>query len=287
MTNFDTLVSQVISQNAEYPALRTVIEKELLHYDILRAMSGAGFLKNLTFMGGTCLRDCHGSPRLSEDLDFTGGFEFSKSDMAELGEVIQKAIEKKYALPVIVTEPTKEMGNTETWKIKVITRPERPDFPALFATKFPSQKINIDICMLPSRERKVSMLKNPYGIDMGTDGVLLYVESLSEILCDKVIAFARRPNRVKNRDLWDIHWLSQKNVSLKKDLLLQKLDDRKIAEADFWEQYKARCGQIKAGQKDFLFEMRRFLAPSAFSEQFVSAMWWEYLCNLLGEYMTA
>lgn len=178
-----------------------------------------------------------------------------------------------------MTEPTKEMGNTETWKIKVITRPERPDFPA--------QKINIDICMLPSRERKVSMLKNPYGIDMGTDGVLLYAESLSEILCDKVIAFARRPNRVKNRDLWDIHWLSQKNVSLKKDLLLQKLDDRKIAEADFWEQYKARCGQIKAGQKDFLFEMRRFLAPSAFSEQFVSAMWWEYLCNLLGEYMTA
>ena len=70
MTNFDTLVFQVISQNAEYPALRTVIEKEILHYDILRAMSGAGSLKNLTFMGGTCLRDCHGSPRLSEDLSF-------------------------------------------------------------------------------------------------------------------------------------------------------------------------------------------------------------------------
>ena len=275
MSTFDTLVEQVIAQNPEYPTLRTVIEKELLHHDILRAMNGAGFLKSLTFMGGTCLRDCHGSPRLSEDLDFTGGFDFSKNDMSELGSVIQKSIGEKYELPVTVTEPTKESGNTETWKIKIITRPERSDFPA--------QKINIDICMLPSHERKISMLKNIYGVDMGTDGTLLYAESLSEILCDKMIAFARRPNRVKNRDLWDIHWLSQKNIAPKKDLLLQKLDDRKINEANFWTQYKERIEQIKNGQKDFLFEMQRFLAPSAFSEQFVSEMWWEYLLNLLEE----
>ncbi|MBQ9207147.1 MAG: nucleotidyl transferase AbiEii/AbiGii toxin family protein [Treponema sp.] len=273
MTNFDTLVSQVISQNIEYPALRTVIEKELLHYDILRAMNGAGFLKNLTFMGGTCLRDCYGSVRLSEDLDFTGGFDFSKADMGELGAVIQKTIHEKYELPVTVTEPMKEGGNTETWKIKVITRPERPDFPA--------QKINIDICLLPSHDRKVSMLRNPYSIDMGTDGVLLYAESLAEILCDKLIAFARRPNRVKNRDLWDIHWITQKNVAVNKELLLQKLDDRKIAESEFRAQYQSRLLEIKGGQKDFLFEMRRFLAPSAFSEQFTSEMWWEYLLNLL------
>jgi predicted nucleotidyltransferase component of viral defense system len=49
------------------------VEKELLHHDILREMSMAGLLKNLTFIGGTCLRACYGSSRLSEDLDFTGG----------------------------------------------------------------------------------------------------------------------------------------------------------------------------------------------------------------------
>ncbi len=275
MSFFDTLVSQVILQSSEYATLRTVIEKELLHYDILRCMNEAGFLKNLTFMGGTCLRDCYGSPRLSEDLDFTGGFDFSKADMSELGSVIEHTIYEKYSLPVTVTEPTKETGNTETWKIKIITRPERPDLPA--------QKINIDICMLPSHDRKVSMLKNTYGIDMGTDGILLYAESLAEIMCDKLIAFVRRPNRVKNRDLWDIHWLSQKNVGLNKDLLLQKLDDRKIDKSDFDRQYQVRLEQIKDGQKDFLFEMRRFLAPSAFSLQFTSPMWWEYLCGLLND----
>lgn len=273
MPAFDDLVSQIISQNTEYPMLRTVIEKEILHFDILRCMNSAGFLKDLTFIGGTCLRDCYGSPRLSEDLDFTGGFEFSKSEMSELGRVIEHAVGEKYALPVTVTAPTKESGDTETWKIKVITRPERPDFP--------SQKINIDICMLPSRDRKPAMLKNTYGIDSGTDGILLHAESLSEILCDKLIAFALRPNRVKNRDLWDIHWLSQKNISPEKELLQQKLADRKITEAVFREKYAARIGEIKNGQRDFLFEMRRFLMPSAFSNQFTSEMWWEYLLELL------
>ena len=116
---------------------------------------------------------------------------------------------------------------------------------------------------------------------MGIEGILLYAESLQEILCDKIIAFARRPNRVKNRDLWDIHWLNQKNVLLNKELLLQKLNDRKIDETAFWQLYKTRLEKIKDGQKDFLFEMRRFLMPSAFNPQFESEMWWEYLVTLL------
>lgn len=276
MPVFDGLILRVISQNTEYPVMRTVIEKEILHQDILRSMSTAGFLKDLTFIGGTCLRDCYGSPRLSEDLDFTGGFEFSKSDMTDMGSEIEHTISEKYALPVTVTAPTKESSDTETWKIKVITRPERPDFP--------SQKINIDICLLPSHDPKPAMLRNIYGIDSGTDGLLLRAESQAEILCDKLIAFALRLNRVKNRDLWDIHWLSRKNILPNKELLLQKLEDRKIQKNDFSLKYTERIEEIKNGQRDFLFEMRRFLMPSAFSDQFTSQMWWEYLLELLKLY---
>ena len=96
-----------------------------------------------------------------------------------------------------------------------------------------------------------------------------------------MIAFARRPNRVKNRDLWDIHWLSQKSVALNRELLLKKLDDRKIAEIDFLGQYKMRLSEVRGGQKGFLFEMRRFLMPSSFTPQFESEMWWDYLLGLL------
>lgn len=276
MTEFDNLVDKIVSQNTEYPVLRTIIEKELLHQDILRTMRDMGALKNLTFIGGTCLRNCYGSPRLSEDLDFTGGFDFSKNDIKDLGDTISQAIFKKYSLSVLVTDPIKEIGNTDTWKIKIITHPKRSDLPA--------QKINIDICHLQSYEKKVSMINNNYEIDMGTDGILLYVESLEEILCDKLIAFAHRPNRVKHRDLWDLHWISQKKTKFKKDLLLQKLSDRKISEQKFKAHYKERLESLQTLQKDFLFEMRRFLLPSAFSEQFTSDMWWQYLIHLIEQY---
>src|SRR5574344_1431608 len=127
MTEFDNLVDKIVSQNTEYPVLRTIIEKELLHQDILRTMRDMGALKNLTFIGGTCLRNCYGSPRLSEDLDFTGGFDFSKNDIKDLGDTISQAIFKKYSLSVLVTDPIKEIGNTGTWKIKIITHPKRSD----------------------------------------------------------------------------------------------------------------------------------------------------------------
>jgi predicted nucleotidyltransferase component of viral defense system len=273
MNLFEKTVQAALEADAAYAALRPVVEKEILHHDILREMNKAGYLKALTFMGGTCLRSCYGSERLSEDLDFTGGFEFKKQDLAGLGQLIKEGLQKKYDLPVSVSEPEKETGNTDTWKIKMITRPERPDFP--------TQRINIDICMLPSHERKPVMLRNYYPIDSGTSGMILYAESLPEILADKVIALALRPNRIKNRDLWDIFWLSGRNVQLSQDLLEKKLADRKITMPVFLSKYSRRVEEIKNGQQTFLTEMRRFLAPSAFTEELTSPFWWEHLLSLL------
>jgi hypothetical protein len=84
---FDRLVDQALKNQSKLAPLRIVVEKELLHHDILREMSMAGLLKNLTFIGGTCLRACYGSSRLSEDLDFTGGHDFHRQTLADLGQV--------------------------------------------------------------------------------------------------------------------------------------------------------------------------------------------------------
>ena len=112
----------------------------------------------------------------------------------------------------------------------------------------------------------------------------LFTESLEEILCDKLIAFARRPNRVKMRDLWDIHWLYKKNVTVDRTLLLQKLDDRKIMLEQFKMQYEGRIKETEPLQEDFIFEMRRFLMPSAFTKNFTSPLWWQALVNLFSEF---
>ncbi|WP_010262511.1 nucleotidyl transferase AbiEii/AbiGii toxin family protein [Treponema primitia] len=273
MNLFDRTVEIALEADGTYATLRPVVEKEILHHDILREMNKAGYLRDLTFIGGTCLRNCYGSERLSEDLDFTGGFNFKKEDLTSLGQVLKDGLQKKYELPVSVSEPTKEQGNTDTWKIKILTRPERPDFPA--------QRINIDICILPSYDRKPALLKNYYGIELGTSGMILYAESLPEILTDKIIALALRPNRVKNRDLWDIFWLTSRTIAWSHDLLEKKLADRKIDPALFLSKYRQRVEKLETGQRDFLAEMRRFLAPTAFKDDFTGSLWWEYLLSLL------
>ena len=160
MNLFEQTTNAVLAKQQTYYVLRPVVEKEILHLDFLRILSKAGLLQKLTFMGGTCLRACYGYARLSEDLDFTGGFDFKKDDMRGIGDLLKKGIRQKYDLALDFLEPVKEEGNTRTWKIKIITAPERPDLP--------QQRINIDICMLPSYERCPVMIKNHYRLETGT-----------------------------------------------------------------------------------------------------------------------
>lgn len=273
MNLFDKTVQTVLENNPQYTLLRPVIEKEILHRDILWELNNAGLLKDLTFIGGTCLRSCYGSQRLSEDLDFASSFDFKKDTLLSFPTLLKKHLLNKYDFQAEVSEPQRENGNTNTWKIKIITRPEQKDLPA--------QRINLDIVLLPSYQRQAMMLKNYYGLDSGMSGLILQAESLTEILTDKLIAFANRPNRVKNRDLWDIFWLSRQNVVLDKDLLAKKLSDRQITREMFIHKYNERIEEITYGQQAFLFEMRRFLAPSAFDDIFTSSLWWQQLLNLL------
>ncbi|MCE2991595.1 MAG: nucleotidyl transferase AbiEii/AbiGii toxin family protein, partial [Alphaproteobacteria bacterium] len=66
--------------------------------------------------------------------------------------------------------------------VKIETRPEHNHLPA--------QRINIDICAIPSYEKRPMLLLNPYGVDMGTTGLVIQAESKEAIYTDKIIAFA-------------------------------------------------------------------------------------------------
>lgn len=95
MSLFDQLVNQALSNNNELTQLRIVVEKELLHHDILLAMNDGGLLQQLCFIGGTCLRACYGSNRLSEDLDFTGGANFNRKNLTELKALLTDKLQLK------------------------------------------------------------------------------------------------------------------------------------------------------------------------------------------------
>jgi hypothetical protein len=275
---FDHLVDQALQNRADLSPLRSVVEKELLHHDILREMAAAGLLARLTFIGGTCLRACYGSSRLSEDLDFTGGNEFRRDDLAELGNVLTHRLKSRYGLPVRVSAPVKTGGNVSTWKLVIETRPGQRHLPA--------QRINLDICGIPSHDPRPMMLRNLYGVDLGTSGIILQAQSREEILADKVIAVAFRENCIKNRDLWDIGWLTQQSVELPAHLIPVKIRDHDREAAVFVASLETRLAALRAQSNvrlEFIKEMRRFLPVAAVRETIEKASYWGYLTEIVAE----
>lgn len=276
MSLFDGLVTQALANAPDLAPLRPVVEKELLHREILRVMSDSGDLNQLTFIGGTCLRSCYGSPRLSEDLDFTAGPHFDKAMLVSLGETLVAQLQEKYAFVVQVSPPIRQEGNTDTWKVRIQARPRRPDLPA--------QRINIDVCSVRSYQVRPMVLLNPYGVELGVTGLIIRAESREEIFVDKLVALALRPNRVKHRDLWDIAWLHEQAVKPAAELLFEKSGEHGFKPEAFLEKLDSRIAVLKDQElmlREFRAEMLRFLPAAIAARTVDNPMFWPALVQLV------
>jgi hypothetical protein len=148
----------------------------------------------------------------------------------------------------------------------------------------PSQRINIDICTLPSHDRRPMMLRNHYGVEMGTSGLIIQAQSREEILADKLVALALRANRLKNRDLWDIVWLKQQGIDLRLDLISKKILDRRRSTAEFLDLLNERKSKLQLDavlRTDFIQEMRRFLPARIVAETIENKEFWSYLTSVV------
>lgn len=235
------------------PQLLPVIEKEILHHDILRAMGQNGFLDKLTFQGGTSLRLCYDSQRYSEDLDFTGGLSFQSLDMARLKECIQDLLSTQYGLKVEVKEPkpVKQDGvQVNSWQVKVVTAPDRPNIP--------TQKIKIEIANVPSYTREPMPVINRYA--MGANAPLVVgVQSLTEIMADKLLAFPAATSHIRYRDIWDLFWMHARGVRADPALVAKKIGDYGVE--DYAHKLEARIESAAeiVRSNEFTSQMRRFL----------------------------
>ena len=261
MNNFNNLSEKVLIANPKLSVQRLTVEKEIIHQDILRIMNNEGFLEKLTFMGGTCLRLCYNFARLSEDLDFSSQKAFKDSEIELLEKAIKNSLRKKYGTDIEISKPEKNT-DTDTWIIKVTTHPEQKNIP--------SQKVHIDICHYPAYEREVRRVNDIYGINTNQAQLFIYAESLKEILADKLIALALR-NRIKNRDIWDIMSINEKNIGIDKDLIKSKLNDRRISIPDFSTRLNNRLNELKNGfPADFTKELERFIPTDIYEKSILS-----------------
>ncbi|MFR4801957.1 MAG: nucleotidyl transferase AbiEii/AbiGii toxin family protein [Eggerthellaceae bacterium] len=85
--------------------LTPVIEKEIVHYEIIRSLGRNDLLRDITFQGGTSLRLCYGSLRYSEDLDFVAGDKFDSLPLDDFSKTLRSDLLKSYDTEVSVREP--------------------------------------------------------------------------------------------------------------------------------------------------------------------------------------
>jgi predicted nucleotidyltransferase component of viral defense system len=264
---------QIVDMDPEYAAVTPVIEKEILHHDIMAVMVKCGVMQSLTFIGGTSLRLCHNSTRLSEDLNFNGGHNFKPSDFDGLDIEIQKYIQNKYETEVWVNKPNEEkQGDTSSWKISIEKEANRPDLPR--------QKMHIDVCAIPSFDIEKRALINHYNIVVPTEGLLIPVQSLQETLADKFIALAYRARRIKPRDVWDIVWIKQRGVGVSQELINKKLEARKKTKADFTAALGFQVDKLLQDdevRKDFNMEMSRFVPNQIKQRTLDNPDYWAYV----------
>lgn len=266
-------IRHIVNSNPEYAAITPVIEKEILHHDIMDVMIKQGAMQSLTFTGGTSLRLCYNSSRLSEDLDFNGGHDFRPSHLDGLEIELQKYIQNKYETEVWVNKPAEDkQGNTSSWKISIIKEGNRPDLPR--------QKMHIDVCAIPSFDVEKRPLLNHYNIVVPTEGLLIPVQSLQEALADKLIALAYRSRRIKPRDLWDIIWLKQRGIKLSQELLNNKLTAREKHRKDFIAALQIQLEKLMQDDEvrsDFNMEMSRFIPEQIKARTIDNPDYWTYL----------
>ena len=126
-----------------------------------------------------------------------------------------------------------------------------------------------------------ALLRNPCGVHLGTAGLILQAASREEILADKWVALALRPNRIKQRDLWDIVWLGQNAVELRPDLVRRKLADREHEPQLFLSLLNDRLTQLE--HTDFLHEISRFLPRETVETMLSQPDYWHVVRSALHE----
>lgn len=269
-------------QDTSLRHMQPVIEKELLHYDILFCLEQGRLLDGLVFQGGTSLRLCRGGSRFSEDLDFAGGRDFSPSTLVEMKACIEDYVGSRYGLEVGVKEPPVRGEdpkhaelNIDKWQISIAVSPKRKDIPR--------QRIKVEVANVPAYTAEAVPLKVNYAfLPDGYGDMLIFAETLDEVMADKMVSLAATRKYVRYRDIWDLSWLKQQGAIVQGDLVRRKLGDYRLpGDAAMFDGLVARIPDLVA-EAEFKNEMRRFLPSDVYDRTFGSGKFEGFLTGAVG-----
>lgn len=273
---FRELAEIALQRNPQLAGMEVIVEKELLHYELLHVLQRGRWLDGLTFQGGTALRLCHGSSRLSEDLDFSGGPGFSAVRMDGLAEDLKTALLSR-GLGVEVQPPKRLVTHrpsgvgVSTWRMSFEIQPRRRDLR--------KQMVKLDIDNAPTYTDRPGVIAQNYGVVRSSE-ILVRVQGREEILANKLVAFASsvaNRNRPRYRDIWDMNWLTRTGTEIRTDLLRAKMEDYRTDRS--WLEAAADRAGNTVGSSEFASEMRRFLLPHIAEQTLDNPMYMEFLAG--------
>ncbi|MFO7801983.1 MAG: nucleotidyl transferase AbiEii/AbiGii toxin family protein [Desulfovermiculus sp.] len=233
-----------------------IVAKEMLHFDLLRALSNSSLGDSLVFQGGTALRICHNGDRLSEDLDFVCGFGNAEPMVIDpMLEILQQQMGERYGLQVDQVKGPKGQELTNCAQVK------QWEFLVRLPVQKKMERIRIEVCNVPAHSASPMLIRPTYPQLEQMEPIVLLVESIQEIMADKIVALAAR-KWLKYRDVWDLKQLTDRGTSPDLTMIRSKVEDYKIP----WEQFAQGLDQAQStlrsskAQSDFIAEMSRFVS---------------------------
>lgn len=249
----------------------TIRKAEIAQLIILQQLYSLTGSRELIFQGGTALRWCYAGSRFSEDLDF----------VTHLGANLVYA-KLKRILKGMERAMIPHFGDGALTFVDKTVRPNTSKIFADFRPAASREKISVKIeCealrkgMLPDTENRVlaTLPAVSYLISAGEFRVprpnaVVVVESLSEILSDKIRALLERPY-LKGRDIYDVwHLRSALRAPVEKDMIERKF----VLYADPFEPRRNSCyfadpspDAVEDMKTAIREDLSRFLPPEIFA----------------------
>lgn len=242
------LWDEILIRSRQEEVAAVLILREELQRAVLTHLSRRLFFGVGAFQGGTALRLLYGNPRFSEDLDFV----FRTQDMAAFHRVPTF----QAGLPEFVRDIFPFLDRVD------LDRQKSVDISQRYALRCRAEilegvlRLNLEFAAVPSRDNRLQILRWP------PFDPVVRVETLREILADKVVAVALR-EYVKRRDLWDLHFLLRDcREPLDVALVLQKSMDYGADAGAFRLRLRHGLDRLReSGVQALEAEMVRFLPP--------------------------
>lgn len=177
--------------------------KEYLQYPVLDFIYNSQDYKNFIFTGGSCLRVCFGSPRLSEDLDFDlKDVDYKKFRISKLEKDLAEYFKEKFLINI----ERKEQGNRRLYLkfpvLKELGLADKSESDLLYVKVEPSRSVFTG----PKTEfQPISGFGFNFVVQRYSPEFLM-TGKLNAILTRQWFKGGENEINIKGRDFYDLYW---------------------------------------------------------------------------------